>query len=340
MRHKLALAVLAVALLMTGLVTNVAYAQPPGATIVVVTEDDIVRQAENTEPTNNWVLFTRTVDSVGAIEPGPGVPPVGPSSLHLTTPTSSDKVFIFNYDHIGTALADIDAMSYATYRTSGTTANQVPSLNLQIDFNGPAVDGGFATLVWEPVYNTGQGAIVDGTWQNWDAINAGAGVWWSTRDINGQCAGATTLCWKSWDYIIANNPDATILGGFGINQGSGNPALIAATDALTIGVNGATTVYNFDIVTAADLMDSLQADTAELVTNAAAERALLATLTRAEMYINNGNKLMAYLTMLQYVIQVERYEDSRRINGPAAQELVSQALDLTRLIMTQPIGKR
>jgi hypothetical protein len=45
---------------------------------------------------------------------------------------------------------------------------------------------------------------------------------------------------------VANNPDATILGGFGVNQGSGSGGLIAATDALSISANGDTWTYNFE----------------------------------------------------------------------------------------------
>ena len=37
-----------------------------------------------------------------------------------------------------------------------------------------------------------------------------------------------------------------IVGGFGVNQGSGNPALTASADALTIGIEGDTTVYDFE----------------------------------------------------------------------------------------------
>src|SRR3712207_6864205 len=62
-----------------------------------------------------------------------------------------------SYDHIGTALADVDDIAYNTYRTAGS-AQQVAALNLQVDYNGAAA-GGFTTLVFEPVYNTNQGPV-------------------------------------------------------------------------------------------------------------------------------------------------------------------------------------
>src|SRR5687767_14510393 len=85
----------------------------------VVTEDDVTRQVENTLPTDNWVLYTRagTPPTAAAFDEGPDAPPLGVGSLHLTTVTGSEKVFLFNYDHVGTRLAGIDAISYATYRT-------------------------------------------------------------------------------------------------------------------------------------------------------------------------------------------------------------------------------
>ena len=207
---------------------------------VVVTEADITRQPENTPPTDNWVLYTRLAGN-GAFVLGPGSPPLGVGSLQLVTPTGADKVTLFNYDHVGTPLADIDAMSYATYRTSGT-GDQVAALNIQVDVNG-AAPGGFTTLVFEPVYNTDQGAVVSGQWQEWDAYNGGQAIWWSSNPIPGAPNRDTFV---TWDAIVAANPDAVIVGGFGVNQGSGNPALTSAVDKLTIGYDGMSVTYDFE----------------------------------------------------------------------------------------------
>ena len=209
---------------------------------VVVTEAGIVRQAEGTLPANNWVLYTRNAGT-GEFVNGPASPLLGTGSLNLTTPTGSDKVWLFNYDHVGTALSDIDAISYATYRTAGS-AQQVTSINIEIDRNGGTLDAGdYAVLVFEPVYNTAQGAVVDGVWQTWDAYNGGNATWWSSRAIPGVCAFS---CFVTWDAIVAANPDAVIVGGFGVNQGSGNPGLDAATDVLTIGYGGDSVTYDFE----------------------------------------------------------------------------------------------
>jgi len=174
---------------------------------------------------------------------GPATPPLGAGSLRLQTNTSSEKVFLFNYDHIGTSLADISKLSYSTYRTAGS-GNQLPALNMVIDFNGPNVAGGFSTLVFEPVYNLNQQAVANNTWQTWNAF--GSGRWWSTVAINGQCLGASTACLRTWSQIVANNPDAVILGGFGFNQGSGNAGLTSNVDALAIERNGVCYTYDME----------------------------------------------------------------------------------------------
>ncbi len=233
------------ALIIAALVSNVGFstAARQACTSTEVTESDVTRQAENTPATDNWVLYTRagTPPTAGAFVPGPAGS-LNAGSLRLTTNTGSEKVFLFNYDHVGKNISTVDAIKYSTYRSAGS-AQQVTALNMQIDYNG-AADGGFATLVFEPVYNTAQGAVVSGQWQTWDAF--GGGIWWSTRPINGQCAGATAACDKTWAEIVANNPDAVILA-FGVNQGSGNPGLITHVDGLTIGFTGACPfVYDFE----------------------------------------------------------------------------------------------
>lgn len=218
--------------------TAVSYAAV--CTTTTVTEASIKRQAENTQPTGPWVLYTRNAGT-GAFRQGPGTPSAGVGSFEMVTPTGADKAYLFNYEYIGTKLSEIDNLRYATYRTAGTD-QQVTALNIEVDVNGSA-PGGFTTLVFEPVYNSGQGAVVDGVWQPWDAYNGGNGIWWSTKNIPGTCA---FQCYSTWHDIVAANPDAVIVGGLGLNQGSGNPGLTSAVDYLTVGTSGDCITYNFD----------------------------------------------------------------------------------------------
>jgi hypothetical protein len=164
---------------------------------------------------------------------------LGGGSLLLSTATTSEKITLFNFDHLATRLADIDNISYSTYRLAGVE-NQLAAIVLTIDYNGLLCPGGFATLVFEPAYNLDQQPVQNNVWQQWNAT--GSAIWWSTAPINGQCASASATCRKSWDYIVANNPNAIILGGVGINQGTGNPGLTTAVDAFTFDE----TTYDFD----------------------------------------------------------------------------------------------
>src|SRR3954451_25115 len=205
---------------------------------VKVTDNDVVRQPDGTPPTNNWVLYTRNAGTA-AFRTGPATPPLGAGSLELTTPTGADKIQAFNYDHVGTALADVTAMGYSNYRSAGSL-QQTTAINVEVDVNG-ADPGGFTTLVFEPVYNTDQGPVLTGVWQNWDAYNGGNARWWSTRAIPGVCA---FDCFVSWSAIVAANPNAVIVGAYGLNQGSGNPGLVASNDALKFN----STTYDFERV--------------------------------------------------------------------------------------------
>jgi PKD repeat protein len=96
---------------------------------------------------------------------------------------------------------------------------------------------------------------------------------------------------------------------------------------------GNTTTATFTVTvvpTTQYLLIELRGDTVTLVTNPTAERALLATLDKVQQYVRAGNSLMAYMTMLQFVVQVERYADARSVTPTAAVQLLVQAQVLVR----------
>ena len=78
---------------------------------VVVTESDISRQLEDTPPLRNWVFYYRPPTSTGVFRTGPGNPPLGVGSFEMTTVLVTDKGTLFNYNHVGTRLADISAIN-------------------------------------------------------------------------------------------------------------------------------------------------------------------------------------------------------------------------------------
>jgi hypothetical protein len=198
--------------------------------------------------TSWFTADTRSGGDVSFVS-GPAMPPLGTGSLQMTTTdangSSNAKAQLFNYSYIGTPLSSITELSYSDYRSSSSTnsAAQRIGLNIEVDFVG---DGSsYTTLVFEPIYQAdGIGALSTDTWQSWDAINGGNGIWWSTKDIPGVCA---FNCFVSWNTIVTNNPNAKILGGLGFNIGSGWTGQFSGNvDALEVGVAGNTTIYDFE----------------------------------------------------------------------------------------------
>ena len=53
-------------------------------------------------------------------------------------------------------------------------------------------------------------------------------------------------CFMTWNQMLATYSGATILGGFGVNQGSGNQGLTASTDALKISHGDVCATYDFE----------------------------------------------------------------------------------------------
>lgn len=214
---------------------------------VVVTESDISRQQEaDFVPLRDWVFYYRIPTSTGVFVTGPGNPPLGVGSFEFGTPTVGDKGTLFNYDHVNTPLADITTVSYATYRDASSAPGvALPSINIQVDKNGPPFVPGvdFLTLVYEPYLNGA--TIADGVWRTWNTI---PGIWWASRPFT-RPDGSVCLrqsCTFTWSEFVSWFPQSTVVGGFGVNQGSFNAGLIAATDALTIAYNGSTWIYNFE----------------------------------------------------------------------------------------------
>jgi hypothetical protein len=217
--------------------------QECGPQTITVCEKSIKRQAEDSAPTGNWVLYTRTPTSFGFFRPGPAVPPGGvddKGSFESTTPTGGDKLSLFNFDHAGQPLSTVSNILYDTFRTAGP-APVVTSLNIVVV--GTTNPEGFTSLVFEPIYNTVQGPLIDNVWQQWDAYLGGAAIWWSSKVIPGAPLGPSSFVPLS--VIIAANPTA-IIQAVGLNQGSGNGGLISAVSYFKFTSGKGAFTYNFE----------------------------------------------------------------------------------------------
>lgn len=189
---------------------------------------------------NGWTKFTRDTGTI-SISNEHGAPAgFGVESLSIKTPLSNDKAYAKYTLPSPIDLDNLTVLNYSSFRDSSSTAipGAAPALNLEIDFNG-AADGGYSTLVYEPIYQTGGAAgVVPETWQQWQAALDTA-KWWSTRPIG---AAPNVDTFPTLAEIKAANPDA-VVGTVAVNQGGGNPGLVGAADALTINE----TTFNFEV---------------------------------------------------------------------------------------------
>lgn len=223
------------ALALAALPTTVSAA---GGTVVTVNQTDLGI---------TWVQAT-LLTGEGAFEAGPGTPPLGDGSYAMRTQTANDKVTLVTGAWFEQPLADLTGLDYWTYRdgTSTSPSYVAPSINVAIFTNASGPGTGFATLVYEPLYAFGNDAILDDTWQHWDTFVPGeagfAGGWWVTRQVGAICAIA---CYTTFEDIVANAPDATIIS-VGVNVGRGPATFLGATDALSVTYGGATTTFDFE----------------------------------------------------------------------------------------------
>lgn len=171
--------------------------------------------------------------------PGPGTPPRGAGSYALlvgTDPQSFEAILHPVLD--GTRLDAITALSYSVYVASpGAEPPGVlaPYLTLLVDTTGDGVWDDL--LLYMP---SADGTVVTGAWQTWDALS---GTWCSSSG-----------CGTRAEYLSLH-PGARVVGdgglpGFEVAVGCGVFAwegFEAAVDAVTVGIGGTTTVYDFEL---------------------------------------------------------------------------------------------
>jgi hypothetical protein len=224
-----------------------------GASTTTVTVDQT-----SVAPGGNWTSPAGSDTGTAGFVNGPGTPPAGSGSLALDVPNPQHRAF-YDYQYgicannpnctgpYTTPISSVTSLSYSTYRGAGSAANAVPSLNIEIDPDPTGAAPHYATLVWEPSNNGG--VLADNAWQTWDAYNGGAGKFWSTVAIPGVFpvagAGGTQLTWAALTGMM---PTAAIKYGIGLNVGTG-PTFKGNADALTVGLGGNDTVFDFEAST-------------------------------------------------------------------------------------------
>lgn len=218
-----------------------------------VIESRFVR-VDSTTLGRNGVSQFSTPGSTGSTSfvDGPPVPPLGVGSVELAVGADGDSGEELRFTTLdGQLLTSITSLEYWTYVQSGS-GQQAPYLVLRIDWDGDNVQDDL--IFFEPEYQHGytalvpdQGDLVVGMWQSWDARQGG---WWSNVDSPNAGADVRPLA-----TYAAAHPGARVIagtdasGGLRLIVGYGAPPwtnFVGNADALTVGVAGVATVYDFE----------------------------------------------------------------------------------------------
>jgi hypothetical protein len=223
-----------------------------GSTVVVHPSDMATSSGDVLANPTKWFYYNDETDaidnSLGSMVAGPGTPPAGSGSSQISV-TGTQRRNLATYQFSGTPLANITALKFSTYNPSagnGGSANRSGYLQFNVDFNGS--DSWQSRLVFLPTDN---GAVVQNSWQEWDAINGGnalyrySGANWPVCAGGG--AGTTT---KTLSSIISGCAGVRIRvtdSFMGVRVGE--PYADGYTeniDAFKFGTSGGTTVYDFE----------------------------------------------------------------------------------------------
>ncbi len=194
---------------------------------------------------NGWTFALEAPTGSGEFTAGPGQPPLGIGSVQLVA-SSTGAYSIGTNAFAGLRLDQLTQLTYSTYRSTYDPDNHT-TLNLRFDIDYDSTDGNAAPrgqLVYEPYQSGFQ--VLQNTWQSWDALAANS-AWWSTSPVGEHC---TVVQPCSWLEIRKRYPNAAISANNGrLALRAGNPwhrSVTASADALTIGVAGVVTTFDFE----------------------------------------------------------------------------------------------
>jgi hypothetical protein len=184
---------------------------------------------------------------------GPAGQPLGIGSAFLSTPAASDGKALVLEDYAGTRFDAITELLYATYRQSADSGrNLAIALQVNVDYDLTDQSVGYqGRLVYEP-YQSAPGTVLDTTWESWDAR---AGKWWGTKAsvwrggvlVTNPCVQATPCTWAQLLTAFPNIGIHATYGAVMLEAGSGWSGFRGNVDALSIGINGATTTFDFEL---------------------------------------------------------------------------------------------
>ncbi len=173
---------------------------------------------------------------------GPGTPPIGNGGIQMTV-TNAISHPIATRPMLGVRLDDLTKITYATFVGAPAVA-----IELQFTIDLTATDsyvGNQGSIVFDPDLQS-TGVVSPGIWQEWDALN---GQWWATPEAGALATQCTAAAPCSMATIILRFPHIALHGQNGavaLSARASATPYITHVDDLIIGVNGSTTVYDFE----------------------------------------------------------------------------------------------
>ena len=202
--------------------------------------------------TNDQTNTACTTTTLCALVTGPTSMPSGSGSAELAIQASTDGIAIARAGYTGVRLDQLTELSYSTYRQSADAGNNLAiALQLNVDYDLSDADSSYqGRLVYEP-YRAAPGGVPQGTWQRWDTR---AGKWWGTRatvkkngvSVTNSCVQASPCTWAQVLGLFPNLGIHKVYGAVVLKAGSGWAAFRGNVDALSIGIAGITTTFDFE----------------------------------------------------------------------------------------------
>jgi len=232
-------------------------------TIITVTESNL----------HGWAKDEQYLGKISFAN-GPSKPPLRKGSLEFNAPVNGHgrQVRMRTDGYLGVLLSSITQLSYSTFVQKAGSKRDVPLLVLLVDIDDDGIEDyhfSFDPRFQNPNDTTGiptnlgwykpkkmndkairwQYPIRQKVWQTWDALHGG----WFTSTTREQTFDTRPPMY-SFSALICKHPNARIVNdkfGGGVRiQAGGIPMadnFIGNADAFTIGINGKTTVYDFEL---------------------------------------------------------------------------------------------
>lgn len=209
-----------------------------------------------TAPKIGFSFVTETPTGAGSFVAGP-INALGQGSAQLSVNAGGTSIASGVFESV--RLDRFTTQSYRTYRQPGSSVN-APTLQFDADYDSTDSSTAFqGRIVFEPKL-TGA-TITQSAWQTWNPLTATTGWWMTGTPIVGgspvaQACTSGSPC--SWTALLSAYPDARvrpvtgqfagtpIAGGVWLKAGSGWGSFTGSVDALTVGVDGANVIYNFE----------------------------------------------------------------------------------------------